>query len=193
MERPHSAQTTPVERTPMSTATYPMRRALHLRLEADLDDLEVASTLHGVAVDRLRCFELGEVELTPPELSELADQLAMHSTWHGDPKDLRELVGPDGSPYDLAGDTVLMLGLIRDALSAEHDRRSSLAAEIAEVERELPAATDPRWEHVASLRHQVGADDVFNEVAAQVARDAGAGVEPFLHELTRALTARRRS
>ena len=69
----------------MSTPTYPMRRALHLRLEAGLDDLEIASGLHGVAVDRLRCFELGEVELTPRELSELADQFALHSSWQATP------------------------------------------------------------------------------------------------------------
>ena len=177
----------------MSTPTYPMRRALHLRLEADLDDLEVASTLHGVAVDRLRCFELGEVELTPRELSELADQLALRSSWQGDPDQLRELVGPDGSPYDLAGDTAQVLGVIHDALTAEHERRLALAAEVLELERALPPATDPRWAHIASLWHPIGNSDVFEEVAAQVAGDAGANVEPFLHELANALNARRPS
>ena len=177
----------------MSTPTYPMRRALHLRLEADLDDLEIASRLHGVAVDRLRCFELGEVELTPHELSELADQLALHSSWHGDPNELRELVGPDGSPYDLASDTIQVLGVIHDALTAEHERRLALAAEVLELEHAVPPATDPRWVHVASLWHQIGTSDVFEEITAQIARDAGANFEPFLHELANALTARRRS
>jgi hypothetical protein len=169
-----------------------MRRALHLRLEADLDDLEIAATLHGVAVDRLRCFELGEVELTPRELSELADQLALHSPWHGDPDELRELVGPDGSPYDLASDTVQVLGVVHDALTAEHERRLALAAEVLELEQALPPATDPRWAHIASLWHPIGASDVFAKVTAQVARDAGANFEPFLHGLTSALNACRR-
>jgi hypothetical protein len=177
----------------MSTPTYPMRRALHLRLEADLDDLEIASTLHGVAVDRLRCFELGEVELAPRELSELADQLALHSAWHGDPGELRELVGPDGSPSALAGDSVQVLRVIRDALTAEHGRRLALAAEVRELEQTLPPATDPRWVHVASLWHQIGTSDVFQEITAKVARDAGASFDPFLHELTKALNARRGS
>ena len=177
----------------MSTQTYPMRRALHLRLEADLDALEIASTLHGVAVDRLHSFELGEVELTRPELSELADQLALHSSWHGDPGELCELVGPDGSPYDLAGDTVQVLGVIHAALTAEHERRLAVAAEVLELEHALPPATDPRWVHVASLWHPIGSRDVFAEVTAHVAREAGAGFEPFLHELTGALKARRRS
>jgi hypothetical protein len=175
----------------MNTATYPMRRALHLRLQADLDDLEIASGLHGVAVDRLRCFELGEVELTPRELSELADQLALHSSWQGDPNELRELVGPDGSPYDLAGDTVQVLGVIHDALTAEHQRRLALAAEVLELEHALPPATDPRWVHIALQWHPIGTSDVFAETAAQVARDAGPDVEPFLHELSKALNARR--
>jgi hypothetical protein len=175
----------------MNTPTYPMRRALHLRLAADLDDLEIASTLHGVAVDRLRCFELGEVELTPRELSELADQLALRSSWHGDPNELRELVGADGSPYDLAGDTVQVLGVIHDALTAEHERRLALAAEVVELEHALPPATDPRWVHIASLWHPIGASDVFEEITSQVARDAGTDFEPFLHELTKALNARR--
>jgi hypothetical protein len=177
----------------MSTPTYPMRRALHLRLEANLDDLEIASTLHGVAVDRLRCFELGEMELTPRELSELADQLALQSSWRGDPNKLRELVGPDGSPYDLASDTVQVLGVIHDALTAEHERRLALAAEVLELKHALPPATDPCWVHIASLWHPIGTSDVFEEITAQVARDAGANFEPFLHEITNALNARRRS
>jgi hypothetical protein len=175
----------------MSTQTYPMRRALHLRLEADMDDLELASTLDGVAVDRLRCFELGEVELTPRELSELADQLAQHCAWHGDPSELRELVGPDGSPYDLIGDAVQVLGAVREALSAEYERRLALAAEVPELKSALPAASDGRWAHIAPVWHAMGASDEFEEVTAQVARDAGADVERFLHELTHALHARR--
>ena len=177
----------------MSTPTYPMRRALHLRLEADLDALEVASTLHGVPVDRLHSFELGEVELTRPELSELADQLALHSSWHGDPDELCALVGPDGAPNDLAGDTAQVLGVVHDALTAEHERRLALAAEVLELEHTLPPATDPRWVHVACLWHPIGDRDVFEEITGQVAREAGAGFEPFLHELTSALKARRRS
>jgi hypothetical protein len=176
----------------MSTLTYPMRRALHLRLEADLDDLELASTLDGVAVDRLRCFELGEVELTPRELSELAEQLELRCSWHGDPSQLRELVGPDGSPYDLVGDAVQVLGVIRDALKAEHDHRLALAAEVLELERALPPATDPRWAHIAPLWHSVGTGDV-EEITARAARDANAEVEPFLHGLTNALKTHPRS
>jgi hypothetical protein len=175
----------------MSTPTYPMRRALHLRLTADLDDLEMASMLHGVAVDRLRCFELGEAELTQPELSELADQLALHSSWHGEPDKLRELVGPDGSAYDLAGDAARALGVVRDALSAERERRLALAAEVQDLERALPPATDPRWMHIASLWRPLGAGDLFSDVATEVARASGADVESFLHALTRALDARR--
>jgi hypothetical protein len=170
-----------------------MRRALHLRLEAGLDDLEVASTLHGVAVDRLRCFELGEVELTPVELSELADQLAVHFSWQGGPDGLRELVGSDGSAYDLAGDTVKVLGVIHEALTAEHERRLAVAAEVLELERSLPPATDPRWEHVSSQWRPIGDSDVFAKIAARVARDAGADLEPFLHRLAEALKARRRN
>jgi hypothetical protein len=169
-----------------------MRRALHLRLEADLDDLEVASTLHGVAVDRLHCFELGEVELTAPELSELAEQLALRSSWRGEPGELRELVGPDGTPYDLAADTAQMLGAIGDALKAERARRLALAAEVRDLEEALPPVDDPRWAHIACLWHPIGGD-VFADVAAQVARDAGPGVEPFLHELTKRLNALRPS
>jgi hypothetical protein len=177
----------------MSTATYPMRRALHLRLQADLDDLEVASTLHGVAVDRLRCFELGEVELSPPELTELAGQLALHSAWRGDPSELRELVGPDGSPYDLAGDTARLLGVLHAALTAERERRETLAAEVAELERALPPAGDPHWADIAPLWHPASMSGAFAEIAAQVARDAGPDVEPFLHQLTHELTARLRN
>lgn len=177
----------------MSTQTYPMRRALHLRLEADLDALEIASTLHGVAVDRLHSFELGDVELTPRELSELADQLALRSSWHGEPVELCELVGPDGSSYDLAADTVQVLGVIRSALTAEHERRLTLAAEVLELEHSLPPATDSRWVHIACLWHPIDSSDVFEEVTAQVARDADADLEPFLHKLTAALKAHRRS
>jgi len=170
-----------------------MRRALHLRLEADLDALEIASTLHGVAVDRLHSFELGDVELAPRELFELADQLALRSSWHGEPNELCELVGPDGSPYDLAADIAQVLGVLRRALTAEHERRLALAAEVLELERSLPPATDPRWVRVACLWHPIDSSDVFEEATAQVARDAGADLEPFLHELTAAFKARRRS
>lgn len=176
----------------MSTATYPMRRALHLRLDAGLDDLEVASTLHGVAVDRLRCFELGEVELTPVELSELADQLALRSDWRGDPGQLRELVGPDGSAYDLAADTAEMLGVIRDALKAEHERRSAAAAEIGELEQTLASATDASWVRLASLWHPIDDSRVFREITLRVARDAHADAESFVHKLTTALKDARR-
>lgn len=175
----------------MSTPTYPMRRALHLRLQAGLDDLDVASMLHGVAVDRLRCFELGQVELTPVELSELADRLAVHSSWHGGPDGLRELVGSDGSTYDLAGDTAQVLGVIREALTAEHERRLAVADEMLELARALPPVTDPRWEHVSSQWRPTGDVDVFAEVTARVAGDAGADVEPFLHRLAEALKDRR--
>ncbi len=171
----------------MSTVTYPMRRALHLRLEAGLDDLEVASTLHGVAVDRLRCFELGEVELTPVELSELADQLALQSSWHGAPADLRELVGPDGSRYDLDSDTVQMLGVIHEVLQAEHERRLAAAAETLALEQALPPSTDPSWARLASLWHPIGDSHVVAEVTARVARDAHADADSFVHKLTGAL------
>ena len=103
------------------------------------------------------------------------------------------LVGPDGSSYDLAADTVQVLGVIRDALTAEHERRLTLAAEVLELEHSLPPATDPRRVHVASLWHPIDSSDIFEEVTAQVARDADADLEPFLHELTAALKARRRS
>jgi hypothetical protein len=177
----------------MSTLTYPMRRALHLRLEAGLDDLDVASTLHGVAVDRLRCFELGEVELTPVELSELADRLSLHSSWHGGPDGLRELVGPDGSTYDLAADAAQAIGVIHDALTAEYERRLAAATEVLELEDGLPPATDPRWMGIAALWRPVGDGVVFTEATAQVARGADADVEPFLHRLADALKARRGS
>jgi len=177
----------------MSTPSYPMRRALHLRLEADMDAIEIASMLHGVAVDRLHGFELGQVELTQRELSELADQLALHSSWRGDPEGLRELVGPDGSLYDIAGDIAHVLGVIHEVLTAEHARRLALAAEVPDLERALPPATDPRWVHVASLWHPIGDREVFKGTTARVARDAGVDVEPFLHELTGELRARRRS
>ncbi|MEE4275073.1 MAG: hypothetical protein V2J16_04315 [Thermoleophilia bacterium] len=173
----------------MSTPTYPMRRALHLRLEADLDALETAAALHGVAVDRLHSFERGEVELTPHELTDLATELALHTPWRGDPGELRELVGEDGSRYDLAGDAVQALGAVHAALAAEHERRLALAAEVAELERALPPASDPRWVHIAALWHPIGSSADFEEAAAQVARTAHADVEWFAHELTNALKA----
>jgi len=177
----------------MSTQTYPMRRALHLRLTAGLDDQEVASTLRGVAVDRLRGFELGECELTPVELSDLAGQLALCSAWHGGPEALRELVGPDGSTYDLAGDKGQVLGVIRDALRAEHESRLAAAAQVLDLERALPPVTDPRWDHVASQWNPIGDGRVFAEVTARVAGHAGADVDPFLHDLAAALKDRQRS
>ena len=94
--------------------------------------------------------------------------------------------------HDLASDAVQVLGVIHDALTAEHDRRLALAAEVRELEQ-APPATDPRWVRLACLWHPIGSSEVFEEMTAQVARDAGADFEPFLHELTSALNARRRS
>ncbi len=175
----------------MSSPTYPMRRALHLRLQAGLDDLDVASMLHGVPVDRLRCFELGEVELAPHELAELAAELSRLSSWAGDPGELRELVDADGAPFDVVGDTVQVRGVIREALTAEHERRLALAGQTRELLDALPPATDPLWVQLCSLWHAAGDREVCAQLAAGVARDADAGFEPFLHELSAALRVRR--